>query len=91
MNAVNEKYSVVIGSKRTSVSLEPEFYAEVKRIAADRHQTISEFVSDIAAEHSGTHSLSGDLRLAVLRDLRARAFPQAPATAPELHQEGTVS
>lgn len=87
----NGKYSVIIGHKRTSVSLEPEFYAEVKRIAAARHQTISQFVSDIAGEHSGTHSLSGDLRLAVLRDLRARAIPQAPSTAPELQPEGVAS
>lgn len=88
MTAAPGKHSVFLNGKRTSVSLEPEFYEQVRRIASARNLNISQFVASVADGRDITN-LSSELRLAVLRDLRARAFPPAPATAPEMEAEAT--
>lgn len=77
------KHSVILNGRRTSVSLEPEFYEQIRRMAETQSQTISQLVAAIA-DGREFKNLSSELRLSVLRDLRARAFPQAPATAPEM-------
>jgi predicted DNA-binding ribbon-helix-helix protein len=77
------KHSVVISGVRTSVSLEAEFWAEVKRMAEAAQKPVSEIIEGIKRER-GTSSMSSAIRLAILRDLRERAFPPAPATQPEM-------
>ncbi len=59
------KYSVMIAGHRTSVSLEPEFYATLKKIAADKGMTPAELITRIDAER--TDSLSSSLRVFVLK------------------------
>ncbi len=59
------KYSVMIAGHRTSVSLEPEFYATLKKIAADKGMTPAELITQIDAER--TDSLSSSLRVFVLK------------------------
>lgn len=59
------KYSVMIAGHRTSVSLEPEFYAALKKIAADKGMTPAELITQIDAER--TDSLSSSLRVFVLK------------------------
>lgn len=69
MRSVVAKRSIVIGKHKTSVSLEDQFWAALKEIAADRHVTLSELVSDIDAERRHGN-LSSALRLFVLSCFR---------------------
>ncbi len=62
------KYSVMIAGHRTSVSLEPEFYAELRRLAADEKTSVSELITKIDADRTG--GLSSALRLYVLAALK---------------------
>lgn len=61
------KYSVMIAGHRTSVSLEPEFWEELKKQAARQNLTPAELITRIDANRKG--SLSSELRLYVLRIL----------------------
>ena len=61
------KYSVMIAGHRTSVSLEPEFWEELKKQAARQNLTPAELITQIDANRKG--SLSSELRLYVLRIL----------------------
>lgn len=61
------KYSVLIAGHHTSVSLEPEFWEELKKLAARQDLTPAELITRIDADRPG--SLSSELRLYVLRAL----------------------
>lgn len=61
------KYSVMISGHRTSVSLEPEFYAALKDIAAKRGMTPAELITRIDADR--TDSLSSSIRVFVLKTI----------------------
>lgn len=61
------KYSVMIAGHRTSVSLEPEFWEELKKLAAKQGLTPAELVTQVDADRTG--GLSSELRLYVLRKL----------------------
>ena len=62
-----KKYSVMIAGHRTSISLEPEFWEELKKLAAQEHLTTAELITRIDADR--TDGLSSSLRLYVLRAL----------------------
>ncbi len=62
------KRSVRIAGHPTSVSLEPEFWDELARIAAARGLSINALVTEIDARR--TANLSSALRVFVLDDLR---------------------
>lgn len=81
MTHSTKKFSVVLNGRRTSISMEEEFYVEVKRIADERGINISEVIEDVEAVNA-TNNLSSQVRLMVLRDLRAKAFPPAPSIQP---------
>jgi predicted DNA-binding ribbon-helix-helix protein len=59
------KRSIVIRGRKTSVSLEDEFWNGVKQIASAANSTLSDVVGDIDSQRKG--NLSSALRLAVLR------------------------
>jgi len=40
------KHSIVIAHHETSISLEDQFWSDLKEIAGSRHQTVSDLVSD---------------------------------------------
>ncbi|RMD90117.1 MAG: aryl-sulfate sulfotransferase [Alphaproteobacteria bacterium] len=63
------KRSVRIAGHATSVSLEPAFWEELRRIAADEGVSLASLVSDIDADRTG--NLSSALRLFVLERLKA--------------------
>ena len=65
------KRSIVIHGHKTSVSLEDEFWATLKEIAARRDMTLSELVSQI---DDGRHhaNLSSAVRLFVLGEFMGR-------------------
>lgn len=60
-----QKRSVIIAGHRTSVSLEPEFWAALKDIAQRRALSINELVTEIDGQRQG--NLSSALRVYVLK------------------------
>lgn len=67
-----EKHSLTLRGHRTSVSLEPEFWAAFRALARHRGQGINECAADIDAARGDT-GLATAIRLEVLRDLQGRA------------------
>jgi predicted DNA-binding ribbon-helix-helix protein len=65
-----KKHSLVIAGHATSVSLEPEFWEELKQIADRRGLALAALVAEIDAERQG--NLSSALRLYVLCELKSR-------------------
>lgn len=66
--AVSKKRSVVVAGHRTSVSLEPVFWDQLRSIAAKRRISVNELVTEIDQNRAG--SLSSAIRVFVLEDLR---------------------
>lgn len=97
MEGTIRKRSVVVAGHRTSVSLEAEFWSELKAIAAERKQSINELVETVDRGRAG--NLSSALRLFVLAELRRRAETAAlptersaqPETAPETASDEKVA
>lgn len=66
--AVNKKRSVVVAGHRTSVSLEPIFWEQLRTIANQRRLSVNELVTLIDQQRNG--SLSSAIRVFVLESLR---------------------
>lgn len=77
---MTEKRSVSLAGHRTSVALEPEFWAAVDRIAQQRGQSLAGFVSHVDRNRKGKN-LASALRLTVLKELETR-ISQARDDAP---------
>ena len=60
-----DKHSVMIAEHRTSISLEPEFWNVLKKIAAKRKTTPAELITRIDANRTG--GLSSALRVFILK------------------------
>ena len=67
-----DKRSLSIAGHRTSIALEPEFWAALELMAADSGQTMAGLIRSID-ETRETANLSSAARLAVLRWYQARA------------------
>jgi predicted DNA-binding ribbon-helix-helix protein len=65
------KRSVVLQGHATSVSLEDEYWGELKRMASAAGLSLAALIESIDAARRGDN-LSSALRLAVLADLRRR-------------------
>jgi len=65
------KRSVLLKGHATSVSLEEEFWTELKRMAAAEALPLSVFIGRIDEKRAGAN-LSSALRLAVLADLSSK-------------------
>ncbi len=63
------KHSVTLRGHRTSISLEPEFWDEFRRIAALRDQTINGLAIEID-EARGDVGLASAIRVFILNTLR---------------------
>lgn len=70
-NAKIQKRSIVVARHKTSISLEPEFFAAFRALAAREKKTLSVLAGEIDAGRSGGN-LSSAIRLRVLADLQAR-------------------
>ena len=88
------KRSIVLAGRKTSISLEDEFWNALKEIASDRYVTLSELVGDLDA-HRQHGNLSSALRLFVLEYYRGKAAEkpgdemlgqQSPPSAPVLRK-----
>lgn len=58
----------MISGHRTSISLEPEFWEEIKRLAKEENISVAALVTDIDNSRNG--NLSSALRLFVLKKLK---------------------
>jgi len=67
-----KKYSVTIRGHRTSLTLEPEFWARLQLIAADRKQSMAALITAVDNRRREDENLSSALRLRVLADLQER-------------------
>jgi len=67
-----EKRSLTIAGHRTSIAVEPEFWAGLERLAAARGITLPVLIGEID-EARETPNLSSAVRLAVLAWYRDRA------------------
>ena len=65
------KRSVTLQGHTTSVSLEDEFWTELKRMAAEAALALGKLIERIDADRQDLN-LSAALRLAVLADLKAK-------------------
>ena len=91
MKSLVVKRSIFLAGRKTSVSLEDEFWTALKEIAGDRHVTLSELFSGIDKQRQHGN-LSSALRLFVLEYYRGKAEKpgdemlgqQSPPTAPVL-------
>ncbi len=63
------KRSLTIAGHRTSLSLEPEFWTELKRVAKNERKTVASIVSDIDANR-GPRNLSSAIRVWILQRLQ---------------------
>lgn len=66
-----QKHSLTLHGHRTSVSLEPEFWLEFRRIAQDLGVTLNELAAQIDDGRSDT-GLASAIRLHVLQTLQQR-------------------
>ena len=73
------KRSVIIAGHRSSVSLEPEFWAALKDIAARRGVSINDLVTEIDKQRRD--NLSSALRVFVLTMLQQQLVVPPPAAA----------
>ena len=71
------KRSVNLQGHATSVSLEDEYWAELKRMAAESGIPVAALIERIDAARQ-VANLSSALRLAVLADLKAKAAAVSP-------------
>jgi predicted DNA-binding ribbon-helix-helix protein len=92
MKSLVVKHSIFLAGRKTSVSLEDEFWTALKEIAGSRHVTLSELFSGIDKQRQHSN-LSSTLRLFVLDYFRGKAAEkpgdemlsqQSPPTAPVL-------
>jgi predicted DNA-binding ribbon-helix-helix protein len=65
------KRSIVIGKRKSSVSLEEPFWTSLKEIAKTRGKPLSELVDEIASGHQHSN-LSSAIRLFVLDYFKSR-------------------
>jgi predicted DNA-binding ribbon-helix-helix protein len=89
MKSLVVKRSIFLAGRKTSVSLEDEFWTALKEIANDRYVTLSELLSGIDKQRQHSNR-SSTLRLFVLEYYRGKAAKkpgdgqQSPPTAPVL-------
>lgn len=62
-----EKHSLTLAGHRTSVSLEPEFWAAFRALADDKGMTINALAAEIDADRGIERGLASAIRVYVLR------------------------
>ena len=64
-----EKHSITLMGHQTSISIEPEFWVELKAIANKQIKSINEIISSIdISQHNG--NLSSCIRVFILKNLK---------------------
>lgn len=70
-----DKRSMTIAGHRTSVALEPEYWAALESIAAERASSLSSLVAEIDGSRTPERNLASAIRVAILTHLNARLVP----------------
>lgn len=65
------KRSITIAGHRTSLSLETEFWAEIKKRAAAKNLSTTQLIAKIDADR-GSQNLSSACRVFVLKELQSK-------------------
>jgi predicted DNA-binding ribbon-helix-helix protein len=78
MNSSVKKRSIVIGSRKTSISLEDNFWSCVRQIARERTTTASKLIGTLDAERNGGN-LSSAIRVFVLEHYLSSSKPALPS------------
>lgn len=60
------KRSFTLSGHRTSIALEPEFWAALECLAANRNSTLAAFIAAIDAARTPSQPLASSLRVAAL-------------------------
>lgn len=68
-----DKRSMTIAGHRTSVALEPEFWAALESIASERAVSLSALVAEIDGTRGTDRNLASAIRVAILTHLTQRA------------------
>ncbi len=66
-----EKRSFTLAGHRTSVALEPEFWAALSTIAAARSDSLGRLIATVDAERQPDEKLASVLRLLALRHAKS--------------------
>ena len=64
------KVSVSLSGHQTSISLEPEFIAELQRIAKNKKTSVSAIISNIDASRKPNENLSSAIRVWILNTIK---------------------
>lgn len=63
------KISVSLSGHQTSISLESEFFAVLKKIATERNTSIASIIRSIDEQRSPNANLSSEIRIWILKQL----------------------
>lgn len=67
-----EKHSLTLRGHRTSVSLEPEFWAAFRQIATEKNIPINALAAEIDEARGIERGLASAIRIYVLRELQSK-------------------
>ena len=84
------KRSVVVDGRKTSVSLEDEFWDALRNIARSRGDTLSGLVSDISKTSESFSNLSSALRVFALNFYLSQPQPDSPADHSQVSTAGGI-
>lgn len=65
-----KKLSVSLSGHQTSISLEPEFIAELQRIAKKNNASVASIISNIDATRAANSNLSSAIRIWILKSIK---------------------
>jgi predicted DNA-binding ribbon-helix-helix protein len=65
-----KKISVSLSGHQTSISLEPEFIAELQYIAKTQNKSVASIISDIDENRTPNTNLSSAIRVWILKTIR---------------------
>ena len=65
-----KKISVSLSGHQTSISLEPEFIAELQRIAKQNNTSIASIICDIDKSRTDNSNLSSAIRVWILNNIK---------------------
>ena len=65
-----KKISVSLTGHQTSITLEPEFVAELQRIAQDKKKSVASIITDIDDTRAPGTNLSSAIRVWILAQLK---------------------
>lgn len=65
-----KKISVSLSGHQTSISLEPEFISELRRIAKTQNKSIASIISDIDQTRTTNQNLSSAIRVWILKNIK---------------------